>query len=171
MKRTTFAIASAIALLASAPAMAQDTGVYGGIGVKTIEFDAYSLEGRLGYQLNDFLSVEGQGAVGVIDDEELGVEIQEDYALGAFLRASAPLSNSVTGFARVGYNVSEFSVDGAGIDASESFDGIAFGGGLEYSWEGLSGIRLEYTAYDFGSIEGIDVGTADTVSLGFTRKF
>ena len=161
---------SAVALMA-APAMAQDSGLYGTIGAKTIEFDAYSVEGRIGYNVNPLISIEGQGSIGVSGEEQFGVETQEDYSLGVFVRASAPLGERFSVFGRVGYQLSEFGVEGNGIDVSEDFDGIGYGGGVEFMLGEYSGIRAEYTAVDYGDENGVNVGTADTVSVAFVRKF
>jgi opacity protein-like surface antigen len=164
------AAAAAIAMIGGT-AMAQDTGAYGTIGVKSIEFDAYSVEARLGYQINEFLAVEGEGAVGVISDDTNGVDVKEDFALGAFVRAGVPVSEQFKLFGRVGYSFSQYGVSGGGISLSEDFDGFAFGGGAEFSLNDASAIRADYTAVDFGDKNGVNVGTADTFSLAYVRKF
>ena len=171
MKTTKLILGLAAAGLFAAPAMAQDAQSYGTIGVKTIEFDTYSVEGRLGYNFTDFVAVEAQAAVGVISEDDEGVSINEDWNVGAFVKGSAPISEQFAIFARLGYAVTQFGVEAGSFDESESFDGFAFGAGVEFDLNPVSGVRLEYTAYDFGSVEDIDVGTADTVSLAYVRKF
>lgn len=163
----TAAVAAALSLLA-APAFAQVGSAYGNLGAKTIEFDTYSLEGKLGYQFTDYFSVEGQGSVGIIGDDEDGFEIDESYSLGGFFRASTDVGERFNFFGRIGYAVTEFEVEDV---ADLSVDGVAYGFGGEYVFDTQNGVRLEYTAYDFGEENGVDIGTADTVSLSYVRRF
>ena len=53
-------------------------------------------------------------------------------------------------------------MEGAG---SDTFDGIAYGGGLQYNFDEFNGVRLGYTGADLG------VGTADIIDLAYVRNF
>lgn len=154
--------------LLAAPAMAQDSGAYGTLGVKTIEFDSYALEGRLGYNLNQFLSVEGEGAFGISSDDDVaGLDVKEDFTLGGYARVSVPIAEQFKLFGRLGYQYSEFSFDSAGLDVTRDFDGLAYGGGVEVALSDRNALRFDYTKVDYGG----GASTNETVSLAFVRKF
>ena len=65
------AATSALAAFAGTAA-AQDSGVYGNAGIEILDFQGASgnIVGRIGYDLNQYFSVEGEASVGVIDDND-----------------------------------------------------------------------------------------------------
>jgi len=161
-------------------AAAQDSGAYANVGVEAIEFDAYALTGRLGYQINNIFSVEGQGSLGIIDDktEVLGLDAEAglNYSLAGFGKATLPVGERFEVFGRAGYHYTDlgFEVDtGAGtIDSDVDTDGFAFGVGAEYALTDRSGIRVDYTAYDLGeNDDGEDLPTSDNYSVAYVFKF
>lgn len=171
----TLKITAAALLMAgfASSAMAQDSNTYVNIGVNTFEFDTYSIQGKVGYNFSEYFGVEGQAGFGVVSDKEefQGVEIKTkvDYDLGVFGVARFPLSEGLEVLGRVGYYYAEVGVKGSfqGQTESESanFDGLAFGGGLQYMWDELNGLRGEYTYVDG------DGGHADTFAVSYVRKF
>jgi hypothetical protein len=74
-------------------------------------------------------------------------------------------------FGRIGFGVTEieFEVSGPGFSdsASESEGTIGLGVGGQYFFDGLNGVRAEYTRYDFQD----DGGDIDAVSISYVRKF
>ena len=48
---------------------------------------------------------------------------------------------------------------------SEDLDGFAIGGGVQYNWDELNGVRLGYT---YNEADGAD---ADVIDLSYVRKF
>ena len=189
MKLLKIATASALLSMSAGIAQAQDSGFYGAIGATSYDFDFYGVEGKLGYNINEFFAIEGQAGTGLIDnEEELGgfeFETNIDYNVGLFGVVRAPLGQNFEVFARGGYHATELSTeiefdddDDNGLDDDDdeitetiSADGFAYGGGIQYFFNGRDGLRLEYTGYDLGSVNGVDAGTADAVSLSYTRKF
>jgi outer membrane immunogenic protein len=158
----------------AASAQAQDTGVYVNLGAEAVEFDSYNITGRLGYQFTENFSVEGQGSFGVADDEVLGVDIGVDNSFAAFARGSVPLSEQFSLFARGGYHFTQFGAEGQGFDESLDVDGFAFGGGAEFMFDGMNGLRADVTFFDSSddSINGVDFsGTSETYSIAYVRKF
>jgi opacity protein-like surface antigen len=162
---------AAIAGFAST-ASAQDSGFYTNIGVDAYEFEAYAIGVKGGYEVNDYFAIEGQGALGVIDEKETfqGTEFKAgvDYAIGAFGVLKLPVSDSVDVFARAGYHLTEVQASGGGVSASGSFDGFALGAGLQYMFSGANGIRAEYTYLDLPD-DITDNGNVFSVS--YVRKF
>lgn len=158
----------------AASAQAQDSGVYVNLGAEAVEFDSYNLTGRLGYQFTENFSVEGQGSFGVIDDDVEGFDVGVDNSFAAFVRGSVPLNEQFSLFARGGYHFTQFSVDGNGFDEELDIDGFAFGGGVEYMFDEMNGLRADVTFLDSqdDTINGVDFsGTSDTYAISYVRKF
>lgn len=174
MKFLKIALAATALTGFAASAQAQDSGVYGNIGAEAVEFDSYNVTARLGYQISENFSVEGQGSFGVIDDDVEGFDVGVDNSFAAFVRGSLPLSEQFSVFARGGYHFTQFSVGGNGIDESLDVDGFAFGGGVEYMFDNVNGLRADVTFLDSedNNINGADLsGTAETYSITYVRKF
>lgn len=171
MKFLKLALATAAIASFASTASAQDSGVYTNIGVDAYEFDAYAIGVKLGYDVNEYFAVEGQGAFGVVDDKETigGTEFKAgvDYAIGAFGVLKAPLSPQVDIFARAGYQLTEISASGGGANVSGNFDGIAVGAGLQYLFNGVNGVRAEYTYLDLPD----DAGNGNVFSVSYVHKF
>ena len=169
MKTLKITAAALLMVGVASSAMAQDSNTYVNIGVNTYEFDTYSIQGKVGYDFSEYFSVEGQAGFGVISDKETiaGTEFKTkvDYDLGAFLVGHAPIAENLEILGRVGYYYAEVGVKGGGQSVSGDFDGLAFGGGLQYMWDELNGVRGEYTYVDG------DGGHADTFAVSYVRKF
>lgn len=150
-------------------AQAQDGNAYGAIGVAAYEFDAYGVEAKLGYNFNEYFGVEGQGAFGVVSDKETiaGTEFKTkiDNNLAGFGVVRFPAGENFDIFARGGYHTTSASVSSGGTKVDGDFDGFAVGAGGQYFWDGLNGIRAEYTYLDGNG------GGLDTVSASYVRKF
>ncbi|WP_416878174.1 porin family protein [Litorimonas sp.] len=173
-KLTTSALAGSMALsmafFASAGvAQAQDSGAYGTLGASTYEFDTYNATGRLGYNFNRYFGVEGEGSIGVIGEEENGVETDTEWDLGAYAVGRLPITERVEAFARAGYTVVSVETETAGVKFQDEADGYAVGGGLQYNMDSRNGIRAGYT-YKDGEIGGVDID-ADVWDIAYVRKF
>lgn len=157
------AAAAGIALLASASAASAE--YYASAGYSQLsgdDVDLGSVNGRLGYNVNPWLGVEGEAALGVKDDTVSGVKVELKHQLAAFAVARAPLGEGFEVFGRVGYASTKLEAAGT----SDSEDGLAYGVGAQYNF-GLNGVRFDYTKFDFGSGNG----DADSYGLSFVRKF
>ena len=153
------------------------------VGVGGIMYDTegiYGLEARAGYSFLDYLGVEAQASFGIIDiDEEINdpffgnfeVSFGISSSIAGFAVGRVPVSEKANVFVRIGHHSTELSIDATGISPASQFDtdGLAFGGGIEYFFDGKNGIRAEYTNLDLGDT-GID-SSLDTVSLGYTMRF
>jgi len=151
-------------------ASAQDGQAYINVGVDAVEFDAYTLSGKIGYQFTKNFGVEGQAAVGIIDNEETlnGIEASAgvDSSFGAFGVFRLPTAEGLNLILRGGYHFTQLSASAGGFDLDVDTDGVAIGAGSEYLWDGVNGVRLEYTYLDSGGNGGSDV-----ISLSYVRNF
>jgi opacity protein-like surface antigen len=153
-------VATAISAFATS-AQAQDSGAYVNLGVQTYEFDTWNLLGRVGYNFSENFGVEADAGLGVADTTVDGFDVSTPFNFGGYLVARYPVSQQFEIFGRVGYASTKFEVE----DESATFDGIAYGGGIQYNFDEANGLRLGYTAND------VDVGTADVLDLTYVRKF
>lgn len=190
-----FAAASAAVLAAAVPAVASaqtaapTTGFYGNVGYANTHDSGANLgtiQGRLGYRFNNWLGAEGELAGGVKGDDvsttvggatatgKAKIQHQEAiYGVG-FL----PLAPNWEVLGRVGYGhteakVSDVKVSGAGgpvsiPSVSGGGDSWNFGVGAQYHWDGLNGVRADYTREEF---TGNDSGHGDVWSIAYSRKF
>ena len=161
--------ALAIAGFAST-AQAQDS--YVNVGVSSYDFDAYGLSAKVGHNFNEYFGIEGQGDIGIIDDEQtignIEVDVGLEYLVGGFGVVRFPAGENFDVFGRAGYYFAEVEGSSGGISESVSTDSFALGAGGQYSWDGLNGIRAEYTYLDG---EGDDGGSLDTFTVSYVRKF
>lgn len=173
----------ATAALVAAPAIAQEGSFYGDIGYQYISVDEDGVEADLGaivahggYNFTDFLSVEGEVAVGIQDEDvsvgdvdPIDVSVGLNYLIGAYGRVQAPLSENFTVFARAGVVNAELEAEASagGVTASESESetGAGYGVGGEFRFDAVNGVRFDYTRYDIEDLE------ADAFTIAYSRKF
>jgi outer membrane immunogenic protein len=191
MLRTVLAGAASLAVIAfTGPATAQTfSGVYGNLGytqlrvdevgdgedVEDFDIDFGAVTGRLGAKFHPNFGVEGELLVGVDDEEETSGDVTAslgvNYGAHVFAVGSIPVSERAELFARVGVGVTEIEaeVSGPGFSESESESGttFAYGAGGQFFFDGVNGVRAEYTRYD-GEDESAE---ADSVSLSYVRRF
>ena len=162
MKTLLKTTAVAAALVFAPAAMAQDMGWYGDVGLGLIkadlgvDLDFTTVQGHLGYDINDNFGIEGELAIGV--DGDLGVDL--DHQAGVYGVLSTANTDGFEFFGRLGYGIAEVSGGGTSVDS----DGFAYGVGGKYYFDGVNGMRLDLTQFD---------GDADAtlISLGYARKF
>jgi hypothetical protein len=171
MKRVLIAAAALAASAAAAPAFAQDaTGWYGNLGYSNNDVEGVNLgevTGRLGYRMHPNFAVEGEVGFGVNDEDVFpGTTAKLDNQAGIYAVGLLPVSPNLDVFARVGYGRAEVSVDGPGFTGSGDGDGVRYGAGAQWMWDGANGLRGDWTRHDYG-----DNGNADVWSISYVRKF
>lgn len=174
-------------VLAPITASAEGWYVEGIIGVDSPDeleyFDADDLSiptigARAGYQLNKFLSVEGDLRIGVQDDDSNLANVGGEAEIGLtasaaiFARASLPLSERLSTHVRLGTFISEYSVEltnVAGTGGSGQYTtqpaGLAVGAGAEFDLSEDFYLRTDYTLFEFPGTE------SDALTVGVGVKF
>ena len=174
--------AAAAALLASAPAFAQTYGTtqaYGNIGYSALQGGGddddttlSAITGRFGAKLTPNFGLEGQASFGIGSEEVEGVDISLNNEISGYVVGFLPISPAFELIGRVGYGRAEIEADVAGLDVTVEGSGVAFGVGGQYFFDGLNGIRADYTRQSFdddaGEIEGGDI---DAFTVAYTRRF
>jgi outer membrane immunogenic protein len=177
MKSMISAIAVAIAAAAVPTfAQAQDapTGVYANVGYAHADIDPVKLggiQGRLGYRANNWFGVEGELAFGVKGDTvaatpTLNVKMELDYQAAIYGVGFLPIAENTDLLARVGYGKAKISGSAAGVGASVDDTSWNFGVGGQYHFDGVNGVRIDYTHHEFD-----DGDSADAWSVVYSRRF
>jgi outer membrane immunogenic protein len=188
--RMFLAAAAAVALTtAAAPAFAQATAdpyahTYAAIGYShyplTFEeedeggedLQLGAITGKVGGRFNRFFAVEADASIGVLDDSVdilgVGVDIGLESQVGLHLVGMYPISPATDLFARLGYNYFQLEAEIEDADFSDTDDttAVSLGVGAQHFFDGVNGIRGEYTRYEFQ-----DEGDADALTLSYVRKF
>ena len=182
MKNTLIAAASLAAIAAAVPAaaLAQDAaatkvGPYVGLNAGIVDgsagVDLKAIQGRLGYRFNNWIGVEGDLATGLESDTDniAGVDVNTKlkHSAAAYVVGFAPIGANTDVLARVGYGTTKLRAKAAGVSASDSEESFNFGVGAQHHFDGLNGVRVDYTRQEFRH----DNGNANVWSLGYTRKF
>ncbi|MBW3616710.1 MAG: porin family protein [Proteobacteria bacterium] len=169
-----------------ASATLEDDGTFG----QDIDLDAGAITGRLGARFGQYVGVEGEVAFGVTESEEsitttfqrVPVTADINYKINGKAAVYGvgflPVSPNADLFGRIGVGrlSSEFDVTAraGGFSQSEQMEGeanfFAFGGGGQYFFDGLNGVRGEYTRFNLDTDE--DEGAEfDSFSISYVRKF
>ena len=176
--KTLFAAASAVALLVAAPAFAQTASapaLNGSIGYTVVDggddddFSLGAITARIGADFTPNLGVEGEVGFGVKDEDidtafgDVNVELKNH--LGAYVVGKLPLSPQAELFARLGYANFDIEASGLGASVEEDFGGVSYGVGGTYFFDGVNGIRGDYTRTDS------DDADIDVFSVSYVRRF
>jgi opacity protein-like surface antigen len=171
MKFLKIVLATAAMTGFASTAAAQGSNVYINIGVDAIEFDAYTLSGKLGYKFSQNFAIEAQAGFGIADQSVGGFDVGVDNTFGAFAVASLPVGENFELFARAGYHFTTFGVSGGNINADLSSDGFAVGAGGQYFFTEQDGIRAEYTYLDVNTNGAGNLGGGNVFSVSYVRNF
>ena len=180
MKNALIAAASlaAIATAVSAAAQAQDatapnTGAYVNLNLGIVDggqADAKVIQGRLGYRFMPYVGIEGELAAGLDSDTDTigGVRVNTKlkHEAAAYGVGFLPLSPNTDLLARVGYGTTKLRAKVAGVSASDSVESVNYGVGAQHHFDGVNGVRVDYTRQEFN-----DGGAADVWSIAYTRRF
>ena len=166
MKTVIFAAVAAAAAF-SAPAFAQDAAPFTGprAGV-TVGYDSLGNEGvsygvSAGYDvaLTPSITFGPEVTLGDSTVDSAGVEVSRDLA--ASVRLGYVVNPQFLAFAKVGYADTRFEVLGTNVN----FEGVRFGGGLEFALTSNAYISAEYQRTEYeDNFGGRDAGV---VGIGF----
>jgi len=180
MKKALIAAASLAAFAAVVPAAAQaqetatKAGAYANLNLGLFDggqADLKVIEGRLGYRFNDWVGVEGELATGLKSDTDTigGVDVNTKlkHEAAAYVVGFAPIGANTDLLARIGYGTTKLRAKAAGVSASDSAESFNFGVGAQHHFDGLNGVRADFTRQEFND----DQGHANVWAVGYTRKF
>lgn len=183
--------AAAAALLFATPSLAQGfgTSTYINLGYtnfaldeiegedigEDVDFNLGTVTGRLGARFNNYFGVEGELGLGVKDQEETSgaarFTTKLNYEAAVFAVGYLPVSPNAELFARIGVGATElefeFEGGGATVEDSGSEGIVGLGVGGQYYFDGVNGIRGDYTRYS-GDDESAEF---DAFGVSYVRKF
>lgn len=161
--------AASIAVLAAAPASAQDLPYYGSLGYSQTDSNSGNLgavTGRLGWKSSTFIGVEGEASFGVDDAVAApGVTAEIDSQFAGYVTGTWSPNPAIDLIGRVGYGTTRVKFTPGG---SANEDSVNYGVGAQWNFYGPNAVRLDWTRFDFTDNA---VGEADTWSLSYVRKF
>jgi opacity protein-like surface antigen len=163
-------------------------------GDNGVDAEVTGLTGRLGMQFNSWLSLEGDATFGFEegdfdfqgDEEEFNLddnsdgdvtdiinapgEFGLDYMLGAYVKASLPVSDVFDLYGRVGYAYAEVDSNittpgGSTLTLGDAESGASVGAGAALNFTDRQSVRLDYTFTDF------DLAEANALGLMYQFKF
>jgi len=162
MNKFAFMAAVAAAALAGAPTIAHAEW-YAGAAYTQYDLDDAEVggaTGRVGYRFNPNFAVEGEGTLGVDDDD--AAELNNTY--GAYAVGILPIGSSgFDVFGRAGYQ--QFDVDRAGLAPDVDDGGLSYGAGVGWRLGSGFGLRADYTRSE------VDDEDIDAISLGGVVNF
>lgn len=164
-----WAVAAALAVPVAATAAPVKPGFYiGGSYVfadvedngSDLDVDLDALMLRAGFQLNEYIAIEGRVGEGVQDDEVFGVKVELEEMYGAYVKAGLPTQTGFYPYALLGVTRGEISARGPGGRVSETDSDISYGVGVDYWFSGQLSGSVEYTQfYDKdSSVSGLSLG-------------
>ena len=174
------ASAAALAMLAPAAANAQDAtgGAYANLGYSYVDADGGHLDaltGRFGFKFNNWIGAEAEGSFG-LGSEDVTVDVgtgpiagsvKLKHQLAAYVVGFAPVGTNTDLFARVGYGTNKFRVRALGVSDSDSVESFNYGIGVAHHFDGVNGVRLDWTRYDLKD----GFGNSDVFSVSYSRRF
>ena len=170
------ALAAALALGAlPAAAQTEGTSFYGNAGYTITDAGDGGnfgvVTGRIGARFLPYLGVEGEAGFGVDSDHvnvgNVRVKTELKHSFAAYGVGFLPVSPNFDLLARVGYGTTKIKASAAGVAADGSDESWNYGVGGQYLFDGVNGVRVDYTRHDFGH-GGED---ADTYAVSYVRKF
>ncbi|HYF23248.1 MAG TPA: outer membrane beta-barrel protein [Caulobacteraceae bacterium] len=174
MKFVVSAAVAAIALAASAATAQAETNWYASAGYSNFSTEGFAdhdldaVTVRVGTRFLGFLGAEAEGSFGMGAEDiggGLGVKLNDQFA--GYLVGAFPVSENLEVFARVGYGSLSLRVvdqDDSPVANGEG-NSMNYGVGGAYFFDGLNGIRGDYTRHDF------EDGEADVLSVSYVRRF
>ena len=181
MRAYQIAAGAALALAMSSPVFAQSMGPYdvsyygtlgysnlSGTGDNSPDFNAVTE--RLGARFGKYFGVEGEVSEGLnsqrIDLGGTPADVRMNVQYAGYGVGYLPIMRNADLFARIGYGGTNFSSSGPDGRFSGEESSWNWGGGGQYFFTPVDGVRAEYTRYNYNFIPD-----ANTWSVSYVRKF
>ena len=145
--------AALIAIMSTTAASAE--GIYIGYGFASVgadepgyKYNSINAIGMIGYEVNDYLSIEGELSMPISEDKlTIGsstVDIGLEH-IGAHAKLTLPTSGPIKPFARLGMIRGKAAATIGSTTVSVSDSALSYGFGAEWEFSERSGLRLDYT--------------------------
>ena len=177
MRTFAFTAVAAVAAAIAAPAAAQSFSSptwYGSVGYSNLstedsDISLDAVTGRVGARFNPYFGAEGELSIGVGEEEVLpGVDVNLNYDAAVYGVAAYPVTPNFELFGRLGYGTTELEASGGGVTVAEDGDSLNYGVGANYFFDGLNGVRADWTRRDFQDDSN---GEADVWTINYVRRF
>ena len=89
------------------------------------------------------------------------------HQLAAYVVGFAPVGANTDVFARIGYGESKIRARSGGVSFSDDGSSVNYGVGAQHHFDGLNGVRIDWTRHDFTN--GGD--KADVFAIAYSRRF
>ena len=151
--------ACGLAMALSTPALAEPKPYLGAGGaLMNVSFDGIdddadiaAFYGRAGMEFVDNISGELRAGYGLTEDEVDvfggSVDIELDYFVGAYLRGSLPIHETVKPYAIIGLTKGQLTASANGSSDSGSENDFSFGFGVDIAIDERSSFGIEYMNY------------------------
>ena len=166
--------ATLIAMMSTGAASAE--GAYLGYGLANVNSEQPGVNWgstnailMLGYEVNDYLSLEGELSIPISDGKiivrGISIDIGNEH-MGAFAKLTLPTSGSIKPYARLGMVRGSYSMSsgGASFNAPDA-SAFAYGFGAEWEYSENKGIRLDYAVADF------DITDSEIIAITSVYRF
>jgi opacity protein-like surface antigen len=181
MKNALIAAASLAAIAAVVPAASQaqttapaNTGAYVNLNLGLADggqADLKAIQGRLGYRFMPYLGIEGELATGIKSDTDTigGVQVNTKlkHEAAAYGVGFLPVGPNTDILARIGYGTTKLRAKAGGVSVSDSVESVNYGVGAQHHFDGVNGVRADFTRQDFNH----DQGHANVWTVGYVRRF
>lgn len=172
MKKNTLALmlSACLAVPGAAMAAGTDPGFYAGAGYTfaTLESNDVDVDADLGvlflrggYQINQYLAVEGRLGEGVQDDKVQGVKLEIEEMYGVYAKVGLPTEIGLYPYALLGMTHAKLKASVPGFSASSTDSDISYGVGADYWFSKQLSAGLEYANFydkDGDTISGFTLG-------------
>lgn len=173
LTRLSLVAGATAAMLAAAPAMAQEskvTGFYGTLGYSGFhatgasDFSVGGITGRMGARFSPWLGLEGEITGGVKDGSMLGRDVELKHQFAAYGVGYLPITPKADLFARVGYGKTRYDLTTSRVNGGS----LNYGVGGQYFVTDKDGVRADYTRFDR---RGSTLPSANVWSVSYVRRF
>lgn len=175
MKALMIAASAAAMAFAASAAQAQEGGMYGSIGYAATDRDDANLsavQGRFGVKLHPNFGIEGEGAIG-IGDEDIGPDttVKLDHQLAAYGVGFVPLTPQFEVLGRLGYGNTKISVDSPFGEGDADANSWNYGAGAQFWFTGNDAVRADWTRHNFDDEDDAEDADLDVWSVSYVRRF
>ena len=153
-------LSSAVLIAAMTTGSASAEGLYLGTGFASVnaeepgyKYGSTNILGLIGYEVNDYLSLEGELSVAISKDTiriaSTNIEIGTEH-MAAYAKLTLPTAVPIKPYARFGMARAKASATVGSTTVSVNDSAFSYGIGAEWELSEQTGIRLDYTAADYG---------------------